>query len=295
MAVGVNNNSLFEQPYISVAEYKNAPTSIDINNLVIGGNAAAQDAELANVILRATSFMNEYLNQDLNAQQRIETQRVRIGGNGYIALHPNHNPIISLTSFQYGTTPNNLTALTDCSKAWFEDQQIIIPLSDMATTYSSAGPLAFGTPNGPRVQVFTRYQYAAGYANTSIVSATAGATSFTVKDYSGFTPGDSYRIYDGASSEVVTVASGYSYGSTTIPITSALAYSHTSGVNVSNLPSAIKQACIVATTAFIRLRGDSSMTMNITTQATANPGNAQRYSSDLATALDMINAYRRIR
>jgi hypothetical protein len=296
MAVGVTTNTYFEQPYLTIAEYKNAPTSIDFDNLVVGGNSQAQDAELARVILRATSFMNEYLNQDLIAQQRVETQRVRMSSQGFIALHPNHSPVLSLTSFQYGSDPNGLNTLPDCSKAWFEDQQIIIPLSQLSTTYSSQGPLAFGPNIGPRTQIFTKYQYAAGYCNTTIVSATAAASSFTVADGSGFVVGDSYRIYDGASSETITVASSYSYPSTTIPTTAPLAYTHASGVAVSNLPSAVKEACIVATTAFIKLRGDNSLTMNITTAPALNAGGASsRYGTEFMIALQMIDAFRRIR
>ena len=58
MTVGITANTFEEKPYLTVAEYKNAPTSIDYNNLVVGGNQTAQDSELANVILRASSFMN---------------------------------------------------------------------------------------------------------------------------------------------------------------------------------------------------------------------------------------------
>ena len=67
MATGVTTQQpFFENPYITVTEYKNAPTSIDFDNLVVGGNAGAQDAELANAILRASSFIDEFLNQNLN-------------------------------------------------------------------------------------------------------------------------------------------------------------------------------------------------------------------------------------
>jgi hypothetical protein len=75
MAVGITSNTFSETPYITVAEYKNAPTSIDYDNLVVGGNAQAQDAELSNVIRRASSFMDEYFNANLNATQYVETQR----------------------------------------------------------------------------------------------------------------------------------------------------------------------------------------------------------------------------
>jgi hypothetical protein len=295
MAVGITPDTSQENPYLTVQEYKDAPTSIDYNNLVVGGNQAAQDAELANVILRASSYMNEYLNQSLVADQYTETQRVRVNGQGMIALHPNNSPIISLSSFQYGTDPNNLVALPDCSTAWFEAQQLIIPLSNLGLNYSSQGPLGFGVGFSPRQQVFTEYTYVSGFVNTTIATATAGATSLTVTDGTGIIAGQPYRIYDGSKSERITVASTYTNGSTTVPLTSALAYTHTAGVAIGNMPNAIKQSCILITTAFLKVRGDNSMTMNLTTQPTVNVGNTNRYSGDIALALDMVNKYRRIR
>jgi len=295
MATGVTAlTGFFENPYLTIAEYKNAPTSIDFDNLVVGGNAQAQDAELGRVILRATSYLNEYLNQDLTAQSITETQRVRFNNQGYISLHPNHNPIISLSNFQYGSTPNNLTTLTDPSTCWFENQQVIIPVSDSQLTYSSQGPLSFGGV-GARTPVFVKYTYVAGYVNTTIVTATATQTTLTVTSGAGFIAGESYRIYDGASSETITVASTYTFGSTTIPLTSALAFTHAAGVAIGNMPSAIKQATILATTAFIKARGDNSLTMAVTTSASGNISGAQRFGSDLALALDMVSLYRRIR
>jgi hypothetical protein len=297
MAVGVSPIITDEETaYLTIAEYKDAPTSIDFDNLVVGGNANAQNAELARVITRASSFLNEYLNQDLAAQEYTETQRTRLTGLGFIALHPFYNPIISLSSFQYGTDPNNLTTLQDCSTAWFEPQEIIIPLSQLATTYSSQGPLAFGFPPSTRVQVFTKYTYVAGYSNTTLAAqATAAATSLTVTSGAGIQPGAVLRINDGANQESVTVASTYTYGSTTVPLTSALAYTHASGVAIGNLPSVIKEATILLTTAFIKMRGDNSLTMNITTSPNFNVPGSQRYGQEIALALEMTSKYRRIR
>jgi hypothetical protein len=296
MATGITTiTPLFEAPYITVAEYKNAPTSIDFDNLVVGGNANAQDAELARVILRASSFLDEYLNQNLAAQNYTETQRTRFTPDGYIALHPNNSPVISLQSFEYGSAPTNLQTLTDPSQCWFENQQIIIPLSQIATTYSSQGPLQFGGAGSNYYQIFTKYTYTAGYVNNAIATATAAATSMTVSDAAGIVAGGQYRIYDGANSETITVASGYTYGSTTVPLTSALAYTHAAGVTFGNLPSAIKQATILVTTAFLRVRGDTSMTMAITTFPQSNVGGGQRYGDEIALALDMVSLYRRVR
>lgn len=296
MATGITLDTIDqESAYLTVAEFKNAPTSLDINNLVSGGNQAAQDAELANVILRASSYMDEYLNQNLVAKRNTETQRVRINNQGYVALHPNNNPIIALESFLYGASPNNLQTLTDPSQCWFESQQVLVPLSQMAATYSSAGPLSFGSA-APRQQLFTQYTYVAGYVNTTIVTATAAATSLTVASGLGIMAGNQLRIYDGASSELVTVASTYTYGSTTVPLTSALVSTHATGVAIGNLPNAIKQAAILITSAFIRIRGDKSNTMQITTRAQGSEiTGATRYGTELQLALDMVNLYRRIR
>ena len=294
MAVGITPDTTDESAYITVAEYKNAPTSIDYDNLVVGGNAGAQDAELANVIMRASSYMDQHFNQNLSAQTYVETQRTRMTNEGYIALHPNNAPVIQLSDFQYGGTPLNLMTLPDCSQTWFENQQIIIPLSQLSTSYSSQGPLAFGG-GFPRQQIFTKYTYVAGFVNTRIVTATAAATSITVKSGVGIIAGQILHIYDGATSEDVTVASTYVNGSTTVPLTTALVSTHATGVAIGNLPTTIKQACILITTAFIKMRGDNSMTMQVTTGATANISGANRFGGDIATALEMIKLYRRVR
>jgi len=296
MTTGITTDTFYEGSYVNVAEYKNAPTSIDYDNLVVGGNSAAQDAELSRVILRASSFMNEYLNQSLLADSYTETQRSRITPQGYLSIHPFRTPIIALESFSYGPYPGNLTPIPNPSYTWFEEQQMIIPLSQISTNWSSQGPLGFGGGLGATSIVFCQYNYVAGFVNTAISVAVGGASSLTVIDGTGIVAGQRLRIYDGANYEQVTVASTYTFGSTTVPLTSALLFSHNPGAAIGNLPNAIKQACILITTAFIKLRGDNSMTMNITTQPTYNQiSGSNRYGSEIQLALDMVDKYRRIR
>jgi hypothetical protein len=117
----------------------------------------------------------------------------------------------------------------------------------------------------------------------------------TVSNAAGIQAGGQYRIYDGAKSETITVASNYTYGSTTVPLASALVYTHTAGVTFGNLPQAIKQATILVTTAFAKVRGDRSMTMGITTTAQSVTDGAQRYGNEIAMAIEMVTLYRRIR
>lgn len=295
MAVGITHDTFNQSPYITITEYKNAPTSIDFDNLVVGGNASAQNAELDNVIRRASSYMDEYFNANLNATEYTETQRTRFTPEGFLAIHPNNSPIISLSNLEYGTDPNNLITLANCDNTWFEEQQMIIPLSNIATSYSSQGPLAFGGYGLPRQQVYTKYTYVAGYVNNAIATATAAATSLTVQDATGIMAGQKLRIYDGANSENVTVANNYTYGSTTVPLTSALAYTHASGITLGNIPNSIKEACILITTAFLRVRGDSSMTMSVTTFPQANVDGANRYGGEIKLALDIVDKFRRVR
>lgn len=294
MTVGITLDVTDESAYLTIAEYKNAPTSIDFDNLVVGGSSNAQDAELANVIMRASSFMDQHFNQNLSATTYVETQRTRMTPEGYVALHPNNAPVIQLSDFQYGSTPLNLVTLTDCSQTWFENQQIIIPLSQLSPTTSSAGPLSFAGGSS-RQQLYIKYTYVAGFVNTKIVTASATALTLTVKSGVGIIAGQTLHIYNGATSEDVIVASTYTNGSTTVPITTALVSTHATGVSIGNLPTTIKQACILITTAFIKMRGDTSMTMQVTTSSAANIDGAQRFGGDIASALEMIRLYCRVR
>ena len=296
MAVGITPDTSNENPYISVTEYKNAPTSLPLSTLVVNGNQQAQDAELANVILRASSYMNEYFNQSLVADQYTETQRIRYStSSGYFALHPNNSPIISLSSFEYGQNPNELFAISDCSKCWFEGQQIIIPSPLIGFNWTSQGPIAFGGVS-PTGWTFTKYTYVSGYVNTYLAAnASIGATSIVVQNPVGIVAGQRYRLIDTYKNEWVTVSSNYVYGNSTIPLESPLVFAHDAGVDFSNMPNVLKEACVLITSAFIKMRGTGSTTMQYTTTPASNVPNTERFGNEIALALDMVNKYRRIR
>ena len=288
----------FSIPYLTTTEYRNAPTAIDIDNLVFNSSDPdVQDSELANVIARASSWIDTHCNQILGATKTTEQQRSRISPDGYIKWHPNFNPVIALTDLWYGYPSTNLYHVQDVSSAWIENQQILFPYASMGSLFTNQGPLQFGFPSTQGQVVFLKYTYVNGYANDLIASATAGQNSLTVKSGVGITVGDTLKIYDGMYSENVTVADSYVFGSTTVPLTSPLIYSHDAGVSISALPPAIKEAAILATTAMLKVRGDSSLTMAVgtlpsqvtTAQTQADIGN------DLGLAMDLLKPYRRIR
>lgn len=283
--------------YLTLQEYKNAPTAIDYSNLVAGGTSQQQDAELSAVIARASSFIDIYVNQPLIAQNFTEQSRTRITQEGFLVISPDYNNVVALNSLSYGVVPTNLVTVPAASlvNCWFEKSQVIYPLSQLGLTYSSQGPLSFGFPPSTRSRIYAAYNYTAGYCNGLISTATAGQTSFTMIDPIGLTAGTVVNIYDGASTEQVVVSPTYAYGSSTVNITTPLAYTHASGVSVGNMPQAIKQAAILVTTDFLKVRGDNSLTMAVTTRANSGPSVQDIIGSDLALAKELLAPFRRMR
>lgn len=288
----------FSIPYLTTTEYRNAPTAIDIDNLVFNSqDPEVQNNELANVIARASSWIDTFCNQILGATRETETQRSRISPDGTIKFHPRYSPIIALTDFWYGNPSTNLIQAQDCSVAWIENSQIIFPYANLSTTFTSQGPIQFGFPSTSGQVVYLKYTYINGFPNTLIATAVQGASSLTVVDGTGITAGDQLKIYDGLYTENVTVANNYTFGSTTVPLTSPLLFAHDAGVSISALPPAIKEAAILVTTAMLKVRGDNSLTMAVGTlpsQATT-PQVQASINDDMSMAQSLLMPYRRIR
>lgn len=283
-------------PYLTLTEFKNAPTALDYGNLVVGGNQAAQDAELSNAILRASSWIDQYCNQIIGATVNTEQQRTRGKSDGTLRLHPKYFPVVALTSLSYGPTALNLVPVTDCSVAWLEEQEIIFPASQLPTTMSSQGPLSFGFPGTPGREVYVNYTYVNGYANTTLASdSLASATTLTVKSGTGIVAGEMLTVYDGASTEQVTVASTYVFGSTTVPLVSPALFAHTAGVSVSALPAAVKEAAILMTSTFLKIRGDSALVLAVTNTPGTQVDGSQQLGNDTAFAQMLLKPFRRIR
>lgn len=297
MADGIGTTTYkFSTPYLTIQEFKNAPTAIDIDNLVFNTiDPDEQDAELTNVIARASSWIDTFCNQVLGATHETENQRTRIRPDGTIRFHPRYAPVIALTNFQFGTDFTQMVTFPNCALAWIESSEIIVPYAWSYMNYTSQGPLQFGFPYSARAEVFINYTYVNGYTNTLISTAIATQSSLTVLDATGITAGQMLKIYDGMDSENVTVASTYTFGSLTVPLTQPLLYSHATGISISALPPAIKEAAILATTAMLKVRGDNSMTMQVGTSPSQTSAQGQNISSDLELAMDLLKPYRRIR
>ena len=202
---------------------------------------------------------------------------------------------MSVSDLRFGATPNSLVAVPDVSQCWLEEQQIIYPYGQ-ASFMTSQGPLGYGFPSTPGGRVYVRYTYINGYANSILdANASAGDSAVVVDDPTGIVPGEWMTIFDGANTERVEVSDSYSIGSTTVTLNSPLLFAHVTGVGISSLPAAIKEAAIVMTSAFLKIRGDASLTMGVTTrpggQNTANDmmGNEKQIASEI------LKPFRRIR
>lgn len=284
------------KPYLTLQEFKNAPTALDYGNLVQGGNQAAQDAELSNAILRASSHIDQFCHQIIGATVDVEQQRSRLRPDGSVRFHPKYFPIVALTALNVGYTPNSLTAVPDPSQAWLEEQEVVYPYANANLNWSSQGALGFGVSGAGRAEIFLNYSYVNGYTNTVLAaSVTAGATSVTVEDGTGLTPGEQFTIFDGASTERVTVASTYTFDSNTVPLESPVLFNHAAGISASALPAAIKQAAILLTSAYLKIRGDASLVLGVTSRPGQQIDGAQKVGSDVALAEQILEPFRRVR
>lgn len=109
---------------------------------------------------------------------------------------------------------------------------------------NKSGTLAAGK-YGMRVEGAGKFTaWGATKKRIAVLSANAavGATSVTVADATGWNVGDELYFCQGSTTasnqwEARTIAAGYTPGSTTVPLSSALSYAHASGHPVANLTS----------------------------------------------------------
>ena len=244
------------EPYVSIASFRAAPTWLDTDDLIVGGTSSKQDAELLNVLLRATSWADLYTGGGteypyLGASTMVQNFRTRANRWGQLSLHPSKSPVQEVTAILASSDPLNLVALPNIAQIWIEDnRQIIVPVPGFGLFTG----LQFGGGYSPQGPVFCELQYVAGYFNSTLAAGTygQGTNSLTLNNALGLIPGTVFRVNDPGFEEVCTVASNYTTGSATVPLVNPLMFSHTSSsmttpgslVGVSALPMAVQQAVI---------------------------------------------------
>lgn len=305
---------LLTAPYVTVAEFKASPTWLDVDDLIEGGTQGQQDAELYNVLLRASDWANLFCAQRLGAHVALEQARTRVDRNGFIYLHPSNVPVRAVTGVAYGSDFKNLTALTDLTQTWVEDARGIV-VSMIPLRGAFAGSLEFGSiPRSSDWQMFVQYQYVAGYCSTTLsATANAAATSISLTDPTGLQApsttmfgtlaGSTARIWDPTVEEAVQVASGWN-GSNPVNLVSALASTHTVSpgpagqVGVSELPPPVHQAVIdMAVSLMLRedVAGDEPFAEAAFGPAARRSARGGKAAGLLDHAYELLDPFKRVR
>ena len=279
-------------PYLTVAEYQNAPTAVDTSQLVPGGNAQANTVELGNVIARASSWVDDICNQVLAATSDVDPiRRYRVNAYGAVRVPLRYSPILQIDSVSVGYTPSLMQPLSSSLTA---DIAIIGTNTVEIPVYGNAGPAVTGSPRLVGDRVLVSVGYVNGYPNTQTSgSVSAAATQLPVVSALGIYVGTTLTVYDGASTEQITVTA---VNGQTLTLSAPLLYQHGIGVSVSALPPVVKQAAILLTSSLIKTRGTMATVMPGTgmgNRQTAPSGSGGDKDAELAT--QMLAPLRRAR
>jgi len=258
--------------YLTVAEFKNAPTAIDCTNIIPGASQAQNDAELTNVIRRASAWINQICKMPtLEATSNTEIKEVCLNSAGVLRIHPDMVPIITLLdSVQYKISPiSNWVPLSITGINVFPRYFVSYNLAQVMISPQGVQPFALTPYRSPYVKwnmknipLMLQYTYINGYPNTVLTTNSAiGATSITVKNAIGMV-NQTLTIYDSDKTEDVTILSVVG---NVVTLASPLLFAHVAGMAVSALPDSVKQAAILLTSFLIQERGSLSISMGETT------------------------------
>lgn len=259
---------LLTVPYVGVAEFRASPTWVDTDDLIQAGNQAAQDAELYNVLLKASGWAWSICEQPLHAHMVTQNLRCRVNKYGQVFIHPDNTPIRYPTGIAFGPDPKLMSVLADLTGVWIENARGLV-VSLIPNGGLNLGSLQFGSVPPPVMETYVTIQYVAGYGNTYLTApATATQTTLTVADPTGFVApqtslfgnqvgGSIARIWEPGLEEAVKVDQTYVAGASPLKLASALASNHAAGVQVSEFPPEVRQAVIALAVALL-VRDDAS-------------------------------------
>lgn len=263
-------------PYASVDEITSYPHYRQLGRLN-RGTSTQNDAELLNMLLRATAAIVGFCSQPLGAEVVTERRIVRVRPDGMLKLHPRRFPwdpdSLTAVSFKVGSVSVDLdlTGMLVDEAAW-----------EIPVTFPCVG----------RGQI--TYTYTSGWANTTLAAdAAEAATDVTVTDAAGLKPGLTLRLLDAGDESWVTVADTYTVGSTTVPLAAPLDDDHDAGVVLSALPDDIHQSCILWTLGLLT-RSSSTATDDSFADAPASPTAKDKQPNVRRTGTGLIKEARQI-
>lgn len=247
--------------YITVEEYKAAPTALNTGNLIPGQPQPVQDAELASLIAKASRKIDEWAWQPLYATTGTQNdQDVRVK-DGDAILHAHQDRVKAVTAFAWGAHWTTLTTITNPA-CFIEETRVRVALSGSGITWS--GSLNLFQPRCG--SIFAQWSYVAGWATTRLTSiATSGSSVITVDNPAGVVgPGSvaptmlTLTDTDGATKANVTVAS---VAGNVVTLTGPLTQTFQAGAGVAESED-IKEAAVLLTSHYIKARKGSGVVMS---------------------------------
>lgn len=297
-AVPLAQQNMLTIPFVTVPSFKAHPTYLDLNNLRSGNtNQADQDAELFNCLLMASAQVENFCNQPIQAHIQTDYERGWVDRFGRLKHKAEDGPVRLLQSYTYATA---LTRVVSVGTPLFfleADTQIVVELSGQATAWS--GALQFGAPV-TGWELFTSWTYVAGYANATMSSCLAGATTITVSNPTGIFAGDILRIWEPGKEESVVVGSGWA-GQNTSPFTSAAIpvsatqFAHATGAGVTGFDQNLMLATIYYAVDGLQRWGTSSANWPGAKVKAATGKRAEDASAWEQKAMRALLTYRRAR
>lgn len=279
--------------YLTVQEFKNAPTGIDCASIIPGGTREQNDAELGNIIRRASGWIDKICKVGtLEATKNVEIREVTLNNSGLIRVHPDNIPIIELLDpIQYRVSPSSdwISLPLDYIEVFgryfviynFNTPTVTPAFSLLYPNWGYTSP--YRIKNLQKIPITLKYTYVNGYPNTFVSDyAPAGQNTFSVKEPLGIKPDQQLTFYDNEYTETITVQS---VNGSVVTATAPLQYDHDVDAALSALPAVVKQACILLTSYLIKERGALAIMMN---EQSLQGISRYKDASDVETAKELL-------
>jgi hypothetical protein len=133
--------------YVTVQEFKDAPTAVELDNLVLNGSTASQDEALAVVIERASSWADALTYQTLAATVDTAYGRARVRSDGTVRFPLPFKPVIAVLGIAVGGRPSAMSPMGSLS-TWSSTStaQSSSRRSGWRRTGTGTGPAGSGSP-----------------------------------------------------------------------------------------------------------------------------------------------------
>src|SRR5258708_11951117 len=298
-------------PYISPTAYRSAPTSMATDDLIPGSqttqsNAAAQEQALVDTLRRASEWTDRICfgavasskRTGLRASLNVEVDQVPVV-RGYLRLYCDIKPIAEVRGVDVGLVMGNLSSIgaSLASAIRIGRRTIYVPFS---IPFLSSSFRNFGMVFPPDKLVVV-WSYVGGFPHTALAAnITRGTLTATLTPTDGSTgllavyPGTSMEIVDGVNTEYFVVQS---VNNNVVTSTTSFSNDHAIPqaphvIAVTSVHPGVRLATVYLTTALLKTRGDSSISLEEISQPRAIKSIAGDVWADIHLAKDMLKPYK---